>query len=246
MCTLKGSREFRLQSLFNLPFICGENIIMSKRKLRLAVLISGTGRSLKNLINRISIGELSAEIAVVISSTSSAAGLQYAEEESIPIEIIERHNYPTLRAFCEPIFQACRDKYVDYVVLAGYLKLLEIPQDFRNKVLNIHPSLIPAFCGKGYYGNIVHSKALEMGVKISGCTVHFVDEHYDNGPIILQKAVEVMEGDTANTLNDRIFDAECIAYPEALKLLAEGRVTVQGRIVKVAQSQDANINEIDF
>ncbi|MDR0391332.1 MAG: phosphoribosylglycinamide formyltransferase, partial [Planctomycetaceae bacterium] len=150
---------------------------MSKRKLRLAVLISGTGRSLKNLINHISIGTLSAEIVVVISSTPSAVGLQYAEEESIPIEIIERHNYPTLRDFSEPIFQACRDNYVDYVVLAGYLKLLAIPQDFCNKVLNIHPSLIPAFCGKGYYGNIVHSKALEMGVKVSGCTVHFVDEH---------------------------------------------------------------------
>jgi phosphoribosylglycinamide formyltransferase-1 len=219
---------------------------MSKRKLRLAVLISGTGRSLKNLINHISTGVLSADIAVVISSTPSAVGLQYAEEESIPIEIIERHNYPTLPAFSEPIFQACRDKYVDYVVLAGYLKLLEIPSDFRNRVLNIHPSLIPAFCGKGYYGNIVHSKALDMGVKVSGCTVHFVDEHYDNGPIIIQKAVAVLEGDTANTLNDRIFDAECVAYPEALELLAEGRVTVQGRIVKIAPPQNPRINEIDF
>ncbi|MDR2170319.1 MAG: phosphoribosylglycinamide formyltransferase [Planctomycetaceae bacterium] len=219
---------------------------MSKRKLRLAVLISGTGRSLKNLINRISTGELSAEIAVVISSTPSAIGLQYAEEEAIPIEIIERHSYATLRAFSEPVFQVCREKYVDYVVLAGYLKLLDIPQDFHNKVLNIHPSLIPAFCGKGYYGNIVHSKALEMGVKISGCTVHFVDAHYDNGPIILQKAVDVLEGDTANTLNDRIFDAECIAYPEALELLAEGRVTVQGRIVKIAPKTNKKINDIDF
>jgi phosphoribosylglycinamide formyltransferase-1 len=218
---------------------------MSKRKLRLAVLISGTGRSLKNLLNRISTGELSAEIAVVISSTTSAVGLQYAEEESIPIEIIERHNYPTLRAFSDPIFQVCRDKYVDYVVLAGYLKLLEIPQDFCNKVLNIHPSLIPAFCGKGYYGNIVHAKALELGVKISGCTVHFVDEHYDNGPIILQKAVDVLEEDTVNTLNDRIFDAECIAYPEAIELLAEGRVTVQGRTVKISPRKNSK-TEIDF
>ncbi|MDR1923154.1 MAG: phosphoribosylglycinamide formyltransferase [Planctomycetaceae bacterium] len=219
---------------------------MAKRKLRLAVLISGTGRSLKNLINRISTGELSAEVAVVISSTPSAVGLQYAEEESIPIEIIERHNYPTLRAFSEPIFQICRDMYVDYVVLAGYLKLLDIPSDFHEKVLNIHPSLIPAFCGKGYYGNIVHSKVLEMGVKISGCTVHFVDEHYDNGPIILQKAVDVLEGDTADKLNDRVFAAECIAYPEALELLAEGRVTVQGRIVKIAPKKSPHALEIDF
>jgi phosphoribosylglycinamide formyltransferase-1 len=123
-------------------------------------------------------------------------------------------------------------------VLAGYLRRLEIPKDFENRVLNIHPSLIPSFCGKGYYGNIVHSKALEYGVKVSGCTVHFVDQEYDNGPIILQKAVEVYEGDTPNTLNDRIFVAECHAYPEAIELLAQGRVSVKGRIVRIAPPKD--------
>ena len=211
---------------------------MAKRKLRLAVLISGTGRTLKNFIDRIATKTLSAEIAVVLASTSQAAGLQYAEEESIPIEIVERHNYGTLQEFSEPIFNVCREKYVDYVVLAGYLKQLDIPEDFKNRVLNIHPSLIPAFCGRSFYGNIVHAKALEKGVKISGCTVHFVDQDYDDGPIILQKAVEVLEDDTLDTLNDRVFAAECQAYPEAIELLAEGRVSVQGRIVHIAPLPD--------
>lgn len=216
------------------------------KKLRLAVLISGTGRTLKNFIDRIASNTLSAEIAVVISSTPTAAGLQYAEEESIPIEIVERHGFDSLENFSEPVFQICRDFYVDYVILAGYLKLLEIPPDFVNKVLNIHPSLVPAFSGKGYYGNIVHAKALEMGVKVSGCTVHFVDQKYDNGPIVVQKVVDVLENDTPDTLNDRVFAAECVAYPEAIELLAENRITVSGRIVHIAAPKTKGRREIDF
>lgn len=217
-----------------------------KRKLRLAVLISGTGRSLKNFLDRIAINALSAEIVLVVANTPTAKGLQYAEEESIPIEIYERHRFKTLDDFSEAIFDTCREAYVDYVVLAGFMRLLKIPDDFRNKVLNIHPSLIPSFCGQGFYGDIVHAKVLEYGVKISGCTVHFVDETYDNGPIILQKAVDVLQDDTPQTLNDRVFAAECIAYPEAIELLSEGRVSVEGRIVKIAQPEPAWTNEIDF
>ena len=220
------------------------------KKLRLAVFISGTGRTLKNLIDRIHHEQLSAEIVVVVSSVSNVVGLQYAEEESIPIDIVERCQYDSLTEFSEANFNACRAARADYVVLAGYLRRLEIPKDFENRVLNIHPSLIPSFCGKGYYGNIVHSKALEYGVKVSGCTVHFVDQEYDNGPIILQKAVEVYEGDTPNTLNDRIFVAECHAYPEAIELLAQGRVSVKGRIVRIAPPKDLKRGdgegEIDF
>jgi len=218
------------------------------KKLRLAVFISGTGRTLKNLLDRIQSGQLSAEIVVVVSSVSNVVGLQYAEEESIPIEIVERCQYGSLNEFSEANFDVCRAARADNVVLAGYLRRLEIPKDFENRVLNIHPSLIPSFCGKGYYGNIVHSKALEYGVKVSGCTVHFVDQEYDNGPIILQKAVEVYEGDTPNTLNDRVFAAECLAYPEAIELLAQGRVTVKGRIVKIAplKDQKRGNGDIDF
>lgn len=204
------------------------------RKVRLAVCISGTGRSLKNFIDRIDDGTLPAEIGLVISSSPNAKGLQYAEEEDLPIEIIERNSYADRAAFSEATFNACRNTYIDYVALAGYLSFLDLPSDFANRVINIHPSLIPSFCGQGKYGNIVHAMAIDRGVKISGCTVHFVDDDYDTGPIILQKAVEVLEGDTPDTLNDRVFAAECIAYPEAIKLLAEKRVTVKGRIVHIA------------
>ena len=218
------------------------------KKLRLAVLISGTGRTLKNFIDRIRAEQLSAEIVVVVSSITNVVGLQYAEEESIPIEIIERCQHGSLSEFSEANFSVCRAARADYVVLGGYLRHLEIPQDFENRVLNIHPSLIPSFCGKGYYGNIVHSKVLEYGAKVSGCTVHFVDQGYDSGPIILQRAVEVYEDDTANTLNDRVFAAECQAFPEAIEFLAQGRVSVKGRIVKIASLQDHTRRsaEIDF
>ena len=217
------------------------------KKLRLAVFISGTGRTLKNLLDRTRAEQLSAEVVVVLSSVANVVGLQYAEKESIPIEIIERSQYGSLSEFSEANFSICRAAQADYVVLAGYLRRLEIPKDFENRVLNIHPSLIPAFCGKGYYGNIVHSKALEYGVKISGCTVHFVDQEYDSGPILLQKAVEVYEDDTPNTLNDRVFAAECQAYPEAIELLAQGRVTLRGRIVEIAPPQDQKRStDIDF
>ncbi|GHT21097.1 phosphoribosylglycinamide formyltransferase [Planctomycetales bacterium] len=220
---------------------------MAKKKIRIAVLISGTGRTLKNFIERIQSNKLSAEIVVVIASAANLVGLQYAEEESIPVEIIERSQYDSLSEFSEANFNVCRSYQADYVILAGYFRLLQIPKDFENRVLNIHPSLIPAFCGKGYYGNIVHSKALEYGVKISGCTVHFVDQEYDNGPILLQKAVEVYEDDTPDKLNDRVFAAECQAYPEALEMIAEGRVSVKGRKVKVAVSKESRqLAEIDF
>ncbi|MCL2744197.1 MAG: phosphoribosylglycinamide formyltransferase [Planctomycetaceae bacterium] len=208
-----------------------------KRKLRLAVLISGTGRTLKNLLARIAKETLSAEIALVISNNPVAPGLQYAEESYIPIEIIERHKFDTKGEFSAPIFDACRKQFVDYVVLAGYLRLLEIPPDFTNRVLNIHPSLIPTYCGEGIYGDIVHAKVLQRGLKISGCTVHFVNQKYDDGPIILQKAVEVFDTDTLKTLNDRVFEAECEAYPEAIELLFEGRIEVNGQLVKIAPRQ---------
>ncbi|MDR0869793.1 MAG: phosphoribosylglycinamide formyltransferase [Planctomycetaceae bacterium] len=215
---------------------------MAKHILKLAVLISGTGRSLRNLIRRINDKELSAEIAVVISSVANISGLQYAEEDSIPIEIVERSQFGSLQEFSDANFDICRTAGADYVILAGYLRYLNIPKDFENRVLNIHPSLIPAFCGKGMYGDRVHAKVLEYGAKITGCTVHFVDQEYDNGPIILQKAVEVYDRDTTQSLNDRVFAAECEAYPEAIELLAEKRITVKGRTVKITPAK----SEIDF
>lgn len=211
----------------------------TRKKLPLAVLISGTGRSLKNLIEKIQRNEIDCEIKVVIASSKTARGIQYAEKAVIPIEIVERANYETSEGFSEAVFQECTRYGAEYVVMAGYLKLLHIPDSFRGRVINIHPSLIPSFCGKGFYGHRVHEAALDYGVKVSGCTVHFVDNEYDGGPVILQKVVPVLEDDTPQTLNDRVFyQAECVAYPAALQLLAEGRVSVRGRKVLIAPGME--------
>ncbi len=204
----------------------------AKKPLPIAVLISGTGRSLKNLIEKIRAGELDAEIRLVIASTARAHGLQYAEMANIPIKVIERSSFESDETFSREVFKHCTEMKVRYVIMAGYLRLLTIPEEYEGRVINIHPSLIPAFCGKGMYGHRVHEEALRYGVKVSGCTVHFVNNHYDDGPVILQKVVPVFSSDTPQTLNDRVFyDAECVAYPEAIQLLAEERVHLNGRKV---------------
>lgn len=201
--------------------------------LRMAVLISGTGRSLQNMLQKIDAGQLDASVCLVVSSTPTARGLQYAEKGCLPILIADRRQYATQDEFSEAIFAGVREAEADLVVLAGFLKQLTVPEDFTNRVVNIHPALVPSFCGKGYYGHFVHEAALEYGVKISGCTVHFVDNQYDHGPVLLQKAVPVLDNDTADTLAARVFEAECAAYPEALQLIAEGRVAVLGRRVEI-------------
>jgi phosphoribosylglycinamide formyltransferase-1 len=203
------------------------------RPFRLAVLISGGGTTLKNLIEKIAAGGLRAEIAMVISSSNSAGGLQYAADAGIPAEVVEAKRYPTQDAFSQMIFYHCRKAEADLVVMAGFLKRVTIPEDFINRVVNIHPGLIPAFSGEGYYGRRVHQAVLDYGAKLSGCTVHFADNEYDHGPVILQRAVPVQEDDTAETLAARVFDAECNAFPEAIQLIADGRVRVEGRKVRI-------------
>ncbi len=196
-------------------------------KMPVAVLISGRGRTLKNLLDKIESGELDVEISVVIASSQNASGMQYAEKAGIPVEVIESSKFANNQEFSKEIFKLCRMTGVRYVVLAGWLSFITIPDDFEDRVLNIHPSLIPSFCGKGMYGGSVHEQALERGVKVSGCTVHFADNVYDNGPIVCQKVVPVLDGDTVETLSDRVlFDAEFVAYPEVLQALAERRVQV--------------------
>ena len=118
-------------------------------------------------------------------------------------------------------------------LLGGFLQLVQVPDDFLGRVMNIHPSLIPAFCGKGFYGEYVHEAVLAMGVKVTGCTVHFADNEYDHGPIILQRAVPVLDTDTAEILAARVFQQECEAYPEAIRLFAEGKLRIEGRRVKI-------------
>ncbi len=199
----------------------------------IAVLISGGGTTLKNLLEYAGRGGLDAQIKLVISSSSNAGGLKFAEDAGIPTQVI-----PWKRDWQQPseeLFAACRAAGVELVVCGGFLKRLAIPADFENRVMNIHPSLIPAFCGAGYYGGRVHQSAIDYGVKISGCTVHFVDNEYDHGPIILQRTTPVLPGDTPQQLAARIFTEECQAYPAAINLYARGAIEVQGRQVTLRE-----------
>ncbi len=203
--------------------------------LQVAVLISGSGTTLKNLIERIERAELPVQIRLAISSKKSAGGLAFAEQASIPTIVVRRQDYSDSESYRDAIFEPIRRSGASHVVMGGFLQHLLIPSDFQNRVLNIHPSLIPSFCGKGFYGLKVHQAAIEYGVKLSGCTVHFVDDHYDHGPVILQRSCPVMEEDTAESLQQRVFTLECDALPEALKAISEGRVQVSsdGRRVVV-------------
>lgn len=205
------------------------------RSMRVAVLISGTGRSLKNMLDRIAAGKLSAQVCLVVSSAPEAKGLAFADEAGIAQVVLQRKDFGSNDDYSAAIFSRVRAAGVDLVVLAGFLKRLVVPADFANRVVNIHPALIPSFCGKGFYGHHVHEAALEYGVKLSGCTVHFVDNEYDHGPVILQQSVPVLDGDTPDTLAARVFEAECEAYPAALQLIAEGRLIIAGRKVRIGK-----------
>ena len=202
--------------------------------LKVAVLISGGGTTLRNLINSIAAGQLDAEIRLVISSKRDARGLEFAPAAGIAHGIVERSAHGSTESFSRAIFEPCRVAGVDLVVMGGFLKHVLIPDEFALRVVNIHPSLIPAFCGKGFYGHHVHEAVLAFGAKLSGCTVHFVDNQFDHGPILLQRSVPVLDDDTPESLAARVFEAECVAYPEALRLLAAGRIHIDGRRVRIA------------
>ncbi|MCX8065169.1 MAG: phosphoribosylglycinamide formyltransferase [Candidatus Hydrogenedentes bacterium] len=201
--------------------------------IRLAILLSGSGTTLQNLIDHINDGKLDATISIVISSKPNAYGLIRAQQNKIPTAIVSPKNYPDFKTFNEALWKTIRQYPVDLVVLAGFLSLIEVPPDFTNRIMNIHPALIPAFCGKGMYGHHVHEAVIKSGVKITGCTVHFVDEQYDHGPIILQEAVPVFEDDTPETLAERVQAKEREIYPKAIQLFAEGRLKVEGNKVKI-------------
>jgi phosphoribosylglycinamide formyltransferase-1 len=209
------------------------NASSSNRRLPIAVLISGGGTTLRNFIERIDAGTLNAEILLVVSSTPKAGGLKFAEQAGIPSVVIRRKDFESQGDFSAAVFDRCRQAGAELVAMGGFLKRVTIPEDFTNRVVNIHPALIPSFCGEGMYGHLVHEAVLEYGAKLSGCTVHFADNHYDHGPVILQKAVPVLDDDTPETLAARVFQAECEAYPEVLNLIAAGRVSVEGRRVRI-------------
>jgi phosphoribosylglycinamide formyltransferase 1 len=205
----------------------------TRSPLPIAVLISGGGTTLRNLIEKIREGTLPVEIRLVISSNPDAAGIQFATEAKIPTLVVEKKKSISAARFSEAVFGPCRSAGAQFVVMGGFLKHVPIPPDFENRVINIHPALIPAFCGKGMYGLRVHEEVLAYGAKLTGCTVHFVDNEYDHGPIILQRVVEVRDDDTPLSLQARVFALECDAYPKALRLLASRRVQVHGRRVVI-------------
>ncbi|MEZ6069326.1 MAG: phosphoribosylglycinamide formyltransferase [Pirellulales bacterium] len=201
--------------------------------LRLAVLISGGGTTLRNFIERIEAGQLDASIVRVVSSSGKARGLQYAADAGIPASVVRRSDFADDASFGAAVFDVCRRDEPHLVAMAGFLKFAPVPDDFLGRVMNIHPALIPSFCGAGYYGHHVHEAVLAYGAKVSGCTVHFVDNQYDHGPVILQRTVPVLDDDTPELLAQRVFAEECEAYPEALRLFAEGRLTIDGRRVRI-------------
>ncbi|MHB1425386.1 MAG: phosphoribosylglycinamide formyltransferase [Gemmataceae bacterium] len=205
--------------------------------IRLAVLLSGGGTTLQNLLDRVGDDLLRAEIAVVVSSKAEALGLTRARQANIPAFVVERKSCSSREEFSARIFTHCRDASVDLVCLAGFLQLLHIAEDFRNRVLNIHPALIPAFCGKGCHGLAIHRAALERGVKVSGCTVHFADNEYDRGPIVSQRVVPVLDDDTPESLATRVFAAECEAYPQAIQWFAQGRLRIEDRRVRLLRDE---------
>ncbi|SFJ55306.1 phosphoribosylglycinamide formyltransferase [Planctomicrobium piriforme] len=198
--------------------------------LRLAVLISGGGTTLVNLQQQILDGQLHATVVSVVANRT-CRGIDRAQELGLEPELFLRKSFPSLETYSAALFERFRERQVDLVVLGGFLARILIPDDFENRVMNIHPALIPAFCGQGMYGHHVHEAVIARGCKVSGCTVHFCDNNYDEGPIILQRTVPVLDNDDADSLAARVFEAECQAYPEAIRLFAERRLKVtNGRV----------------
>lgn len=201
--------------------------------LRIVVMVSGGGTNLQAIIDGVKAGTITnTEIAGVISNNRNAYALERAEKNGIPNRCVSPKDYESREIFNEKLLEAVDEYSPDLIVLAGFLVVIPpvMIERYRNRMINIHPSLIPAFCGKGYYGLKVHEAALERGVKVVGATVHFVDEGTDTGPIILQKAVETEQGDTPEVLQRRVMEqAEWIILPRAIDLIANGKVRVEGR-----------------
>lgn len=202
---------------------------------KLGVLISGGGSNLQALIDKIESGYISASIEIVISNRANAYGLERAKNHGIPTAVISKKDYTDEYEFNKAILDELEKYKVELVVLAGYLSILspEVVDRYKNRIINIHPSLIPAFCGKGYYGKKVHQAVLDYGVKVTGATVHFVDYGTDTGPIILQKPVLVQPDDDVESLAKRVLEVEHELLPKAVKLWVEDRLQVQGRKVMI-------------
>jgi len=201
----------------------------------LGVLISGNGSNLQALIDAIDSKHLTARIGVVISNRVGAYGLVRANHNNIPIKILLRNEFDTEDEYDLAVIRTLKEYQIDLVVLAGFLSILssQVVNAIKGRIINVHPSLIPAFCGKGYYGDKVHKAVIDYGVKISGATVHFVDEGTDTGPIIFQEAVNVEEHDDAASLSRKILTLEHRLLVESVKMIVQGRITIDGRKVKI-------------
>ncbi|WP_416198558.1 MAG: phosphoribosylglycinamide formyltransferase [Sporanaerobacter sp.] len=200
---------------------------------KIGVLISGGGTNLQCIIDKVKSGYINGEISLVISNKSDAYGLVRAEREGIEAIWIDKKKYSTEEEYNDAIIEELKNRDIELVILAGYLKVLskKFVTEYKGRIINIHPSLIPSFCGKGYYGEKVHEEVLKYGVKVSGATVHFVDEGTDTGPIILQKAVEVKDDDTVESLKARVLKVEHEILPEAVKYFCDGKISLDGRKV---------------
>ncbi len=215
--------------------------------LRIVVCVSGGGTNLQAIIDGVKNGQISnTEIVQVISNNGNAYALKRAEENGIPGICVSPKDYEDREAFNDALLETVKRAAPDLIVLAGFLVVVpeKMIAEYRNKIINIHPSLIPSFCGKGYYGLKVHEGVLERGVKVTGATVHFVDEGTDTGPIIVQRPVEVEDGDTAETLQKRVMEqAEWILLPEAIDAIANGRVEVKdGRCRILKNRKDRGVS----
>jgi formyltetrahydrofolate-dependent phosphoribosylglycinamide formyltransferase len=206
---------------------------MPEKTLRLAVLLSGSGTTLQNFIDLAAAGKLPGEVVKVVSSRSDAFGLERAKRAGIPGAVVRRRDFASTEKFSAAVWAEVDPLEADLVLFAGFMVRLAIPGKWSGRVMNVHPALLPSFGGKGMYGHFVHEAVLEHGCKITGATVHLVDNDYDRGPIVVQKAVEVLEGDDADSLAERVQAAEREIYPRAVRLFAAGRLRVEGRRVKV-------------
>jgi len=207
---------------FCVPVFLGA-ITVTKR-LQLGVLISGSGRTLQNFVELIARGELQAEIGVVISSLSKVKGVERARAAGLPVVIIRNQDHPDVDEFSRRIVETLERHDVQLACQAGWTCYWRLPERWLGRVMNIHPALLPKFGGKGFYGHHVHQAVLAAGEKESGCTVHFANNEYDAGPIILQRKVLVLPEDTPDSLAARVFEQECIAYPEAINRFARGQL----------------------
>jgi len=204
--------------------------------LRIAVLLSGNGTSFENLCEHVDSGALDARVVVAISSKEKAFGLERARRRGIPAHAVPRRDLSDVDAFNDALHARLAEHEIDLVALLGFLSPFQLRGRFEGRAINVHPALIPSFCGKGYYGDRVHRAVLAAGVKLSGATLHFVDEHYDHGPILLQESVPVLERDTPETLGARVMAAERRLVPEAVRLISEGRVRIEGQHTRIRRS----------